>query len=84
MKDKIIAFCKKEVVFVIAVAVAILSAFFVKPSAEYFSYPDYRVLALLFCLMIIVAGIKEQGVFTLLGERLTAKAKNSRQSGKPA
>lgn len=79
LKEKIIAFCKKEVVFVIAVAVAILSVFFVKPSATYLSYPDYRVLALLFCLMIIVAGIKEQGIFTLLGEKLTAKAKNSRQ-----
>lgn len=79
LKEKIIAFCKKEVVFVIAVAVAILSVFFVKPSAAYLSYPDYRVLALLFCLMIIVAGIKEQGIFTLLGEKLTAKAKNSRQ-----
>lgn len=78
-KEKMIAFCKKEVVFVIAVAVAILSVFFVKPSAAYLSYPDYRVLALLFCLMIIVAGIKEQGIFTLLGEKLTAKAKNSRQ-----
>lgn len=79
LKKRIIAFCKKEVVFVIAVAVAILSVFFVKPSAAYLSYPDYRVLALLFCLMIIVAGIKEQGIFTLLGEKLTAKAKNSRQ-----
>lgn len=79
LKEKIIALCKKEVVFVIAVVVAILSVFFVKPSSAYLSYPDYRVLALLFCLMIIVAGIKEQGVFTLLGEKLTAKAKNSRQ-----
>lgn len=79
MKDKLIAFCKKEVVFVIAVAVAVISIFFVKPSAAYLAYPDYRVLALLFCLMIIVAGIKEQGVFTLLGQKLTAKAKNSRQ-----
>ena len=79
MKDKLIAFCKKEVVFVIAVAVAVISIFFVKPSRAYLAYPDYRVLALLFCLMIIVAGIKEQGVFTLLGQKLTAKAKNSRQ-----
>ena len=79
MKDKIIAFCKKEVVFVISLAVAVLSAFFVTPSAAYFAYPDYRVLALLFCLMIIVAGIKEQGIFTLLGQKLTAKAGDSRQ-----
>lgn len=79
MKHKIIAFCKKETVFVIALLAALFSAFFVKPSAAYFNYPDYRVLALLFCLMVLVAGIREQGVFTLLGQKLCTKAKDSRQ-----
>lgn len=81
MKDKVIAFCKKEVVFVIAICIAVISAFFVMPSKEYLQYLDYKVLALLFCLMIIVAGMKEQGIFTFLGERLARKVKNSRQMG---
>ncbi|MBP3603073.1 MAG: anion permease [Lachnospiraceae bacterium] len=79
MKARVIAFCKKETVFVIAVLIAIVSAFFVMPSMEYLGYLDYKVLALLFCLMIIVAGLKEQGTFTYLGERLAGKVKNSRQ-----
>lgn len=78
MKDKIIAFCKKETVFVAAIAAAILSMFFVLPSKEYLNYSDYRVLALLFCLMIIVAGLQELGIFTWLGKKLSEKVKNSR------
>ena len=57
MKDRIVTFCKRETVFVAAAVAAALSSFLIYPSAEYFSYPDYRVLALLFCLMMIVAGI---------------------------
>ncbi len=78
MKDKIIAFCKKETVFVVAVAAAVISMFFVLPSKEYFSYPDYRVLALLFCLMIIVAGLQEIGIFMRLGKELSERVKSSR------
>lgn len=78
MKDKMIAFCKKEIVFVIALLAAVLSMFFVRPSKEYLAYPDYRVLALLFCLMIIVAGLQEIGVFMRVGKELTERVKSSR------
>lgn len=71
---KILNFVKKETVFTIAVLMAIVSAFFVKPSGQYLSYIDFRVLALLFCLMFIVAGVKEQWVFRRLAEKLTSKA----------
>lgn len=79
LKEKIITFCKQETVFAAAIAAAVISAFFVPPSAEYLKYPDYRVLALLFCLMILVAGLKELRLFAWLGEKLTLRAKNSRQ-----
>ncbi len=79
MKDKVIAFCKKETVFVAAAVAAVFSVFFVLPSKEYFDYPDYRVLALLFCLMIIVAGLQKLGIFTWLGKKLLKRVRNSRQ-----
>lgn len=79
LKDKVITFFKKETVFVTAAALAVLSAFLVRPSTRYLFYPDYRVLALLFCLMVIVAGIRKQGIFELLGEKITGKAKSVRQ-----
>lgn len=74
-----IEFCKKETVFVVAVLLAVFSAFLVPPSGEYLDYIDFRVLALLFCLMLLVAGIKEQGVFQRMGEGLITGVKDIRQ-----
>lgn len=72
-------FCKKETVFVVAIVLAVISAFLVPPSKDYIAYIDFRVLALLFCLMLIVAGVKEQGIFRRLGEGLITKVKDVRQ-----
>lgn len=76
---RIVSFVKKEIVLTIAVLLAIISAFFVKPSITYLSYIDYRVLVLLFCLMLVVAGMKNLGVFRMLGEKLCQHVKNTRQ-----
>ena len=46
---------KKEPVLSIAVILAVISMFFVHPNAAYVSYVDFRTLAILFCLMVIVA-----------------------------
>lgn len=56
-------FFKRETVFCIAAAVAILTMFIVHPSMIYISYIDFRVLALLFCLMTVIAGFNSLGVF---------------------
>lgn len=63
-------FFKKEPVFVIALLCAVVSAFFVPPSAAYWDYIDLRVLCLLFCLMAVVAGLQECGVFLVLAQKL--------------
>ena len=73
MKQRIkrIAFLlRKDTVLSIALLLAILSAFIVKPGMEYFSYIDYRVLVLLLALMLVVGGFKSLGVFRILGEKL--------------
>ena len=70
-----ISFIKKEAVLSAAVFLSIISAFFVTPDAEYAGYIDYRVIALLFCLMLVVAGFKETGMFAALGSRLLKHAK---------
>ncbi len=70
MKDsffkKIITFFKNETVFCVASLAAIISCFFVSPSAQYISYIDFRVLAILFCLMLVVAGFQSIGLFDKL------------------
>lgn len=67
---KVVDFFKKDAVLSIAILLAVVSAFIVKPGIEYISYIDYRVLVLLFSLMLVVAGFKSLGVFRLLGEKL--------------
>lgn len=68
--NPVLGFFKKEPVFVIALICAIVSAFFVPPTAAYLGYIDLRVLCLLFCLMAVVAGLQECGVFLVLAQKL--------------
>lgn len=63
-------FFKKETVFCISFLLAVISCVAVLPDAAYLAYPDYRTLALLFCLMTIVSGFQSLGVFTILGQAL--------------
>ncbi|MEE0435396.1 MAG: SLC13 family permease [Peptococcaceae bacterium] len=74
----LIAFIKKETVLCVAFVLAVISAFFVTPDKTYLTYPDWRTLALLFSLMLIVGGLQQLGVFTLLGQALIKKAANLR------
>ena len=63
-------FFKKEAVLCISGILAAVSCFIVPPSAAYAGYVDLRVLILLFCLMIVVAGIRQTGAFTVICEAL--------------
>lgn len=76
---KIVTFFRKETVLCIAALLALISAFLVPPSAEYISYLDFRVLALLFCLMLVVSGLQSIGAFRFLGSSLLKRASNTRQ-----
>ncbi len=75
---KIITFIKKETVFTIAILLGLCSMAIVPPSKDCIGYFDWKVLALLFCMMLIVAGIREQWIFRRLAEKLTANVKNSK------
>lgn len=79
MRQKILEFIKKETVFCIAAVLACLSSAVVRPDREYAAYLDFRTLALLFCLMAIVAGMQSIGVFTALGQRLLAGTRGTRK-----
>lgn len=65
---------KNETVFCASLLLAALSCLAVRPDSGYLAYPDYRTLSLLFCLMIVVAGFRSLGVFTLLGHALIRRA----------
>jgi len=50
----------------------------VPPSAEYAKYIDLKVLCLLFCLMAVVVGLQECGLFRVLAQKLLAGRKGFR------
>jgi len=70
MFTKVKELFQKETACCIAFLLAVISIFFVSPSKNYISYIDFRVLALLFCLMAVVRGFSSIGVFTRLGTML--------------
>lgn len=72
-------FVKQETVLVIAILLAVFSAFFAAPSKEYLSYIDWRVLGILLSLMIIMSGLQKTGLFDSIGSRLLKKTRNTRQ-----
>lgn len=64
------SWCKKEAVLSIAIVLAIVSAFFVRPDKEYISYIDFKTLGILFCLMAVMAGLQKIGLFSYVAEKL--------------
>ena len=78
MRSKVIGFVKRETVLLVACVLAVISCFLVPPDAEYVSYIDWRTLALLFCLMSVMAGFQETGAFQKLGTGMLLKTKSGR------
>lgn len=76
---KILEYLKKEKVLCVALILAAVSAFFVHPDVGYLEYVDVRVLALLFCLMLIVKGFQDIGLFDLLIQKVFGRMKSSRR-----
>ena len=79
MKDKIFNFIKKDTVLFAATILAINSAFFEKPSLNYVNYIDFRVLGILLSLMIVMAGLQQNGLFDRIGSSLLKRTKNTMQ-----
>ena len=75
---KVIEFIKKETVLIISAMLAVFSMFFVPPSLGYIEYIDLKTISLLFCLMAVMAGLREIGVFSALANTLLEKTKNFR------
>lgn len=79
--NKANTFLKEEIVLIISAVLAAVSAFFVKPTAAYFEYIDFRTLGLLLCLMLVMAGLNRMGIFSLLAQKMLGKTKNLRSLG---
>lgn len=76
---KFIEFFKAETVLAIALLLAVVSMFIVLPDAQYVEYIDFRTLSILFCLMAVMVGMQEVGLFRFTAEKLLVKVKNTTQ-----
>ena len=74
-----LAFFRRETVLTLSLLLAALSMLLVAPDASYAAYVDWDVLALLFSLMAVVAGLKRCGVFERLSRTLARSARNLRR-----
>ena len=71
-------FAKKEVVLSIAIVAAVITMFFVPPNWGYFEYFETNTLIALFCMLTVVAGLKNTNVFELVSRKLIALFKTRR------
>ena len=78
MTHKIKLFLKKEIVLTISGILAIISCFFVAPDSKYIEYIDIHTILILFCLMAVMAGLKDIGLFQSVGESLLKKFHSER------
>lgn len=73
---KILVFFKGETVLCVSLILAALSMLLVPPDAGYLAYIDFRTLAILFCLMCVMAGLQKIGVFNRIAKKLLGRVKS--------
>jgi Na+/H+ antiporter NhaD/arsenite permease-like protein len=71
--SKLLYFIKNEFVLIGSGIAAVVSACFVHPSYKYIGYIDFKVIAILFCLMAVIAGIRGLGTFEVLAQKMLQK-----------
>lgn len=69
---------KKDPVLFISGILAVVSCFLVHPDEKYIGYVDFRVLAILFCMMIVVSELVILGVFDRMTNKLLSMVHSSR------
>ncbi len=70
IKTKVWGFVKKEVVLSIAIVLTIVTCFFVPIDKEYLNYFEFKTLIALFCMLAVVAGLKNTNIFELISKKL--------------
>ncbi len=76
--QKVTAYIRNNAILFISGLLAVISCFIVKPDHQYVEYINFRVLALLFCLMLIVAALVRIGTFDVLTKKLLSRVRTYR------
>lgn len=71
---------KENIVFIIAAFAAILTSLYIKPSADYLNYFDYRTLTCLFCMLAVICALNNIYFFEILSRKIVSVFKTTRTS----
>lgn len=77
MKSIITTF-KNDVVLSVSACLAFISCFINKPSLDYLGYIDFHTLVILFCLMIVIEGIKQQNLFQWIADTILVRVHSNK------
>ena len=75
---KFVGFLKKNTVFAIALAAAVITMFIIPPDGEYLGYFDFKTLTCLFCVLAVVCGLKNINFFYILAREVVRRFGNLR------
>lgn len=78
--SKLFSFVKKNIVMLIALLAAAVTAIFVPPDRQYLQYFDYKTLTCLFCTLAVVCALKNIRFFYMLAHKVVELFKNARMS----
>ena len=76
---RILGMLRRDTVLTASLCLAVLSCLIVPPSRDYLTYIDYNTLIILFCLMLIVEGLRRQNFLQYIAERLLSGVGSARQ-----
>ena len=72
------SFLRKNVVMLVALLAAIVTAFLVPPDQEYLGYFDVKTLTCLFCVLAVVCALKNIRFFYILAKKIVQCFRNAR------
>ena len=78
--SSISSFCKKNIVMMIALALAIITSLIVPVDKEYLGYFDFKTLACLFSVLAVVCALKNINFFYMLAYKIVKVFKTTRMS----
>lgn len=78
IKEKILEFIKKEVVLSIAILCTLITMIFIPVDKKYLDYFELKTLMSLFCMLAVVAGLKNTNIFELVSRKLIGLFKTRR------
>ena len=74
------SFLRKNVVMVVALVAAVITAFIVPPDAAYLEYFDVKTLTCLFCVLAVVCALKNIQFFYIIAKKIVQYFRNAQMA----